>query len=82
MGPVIEIVGSLAFVRWYSSELMIARLFGMSKFSIHPPQARNNQNEAILLAMMRRLGILAPRYFFVDVRINDQMIGGGDGEER
>ena len=46
-------------------------IWGMSKFSIQRPDTRDNQDEALILAMMRRSGVLAPRYFFVDVRIND-----------
>jgi len=51
------------------------QIFGMTKFSIHDPIQRGYQNEAIAADMMRLFGILSPRYFFVDVRINDQTIG-------
>jgi hypothetical protein len=51
------------------------QILGMTKFSIHHPRQRGFQNEAIAADMMRLFGILSPRYFFVDVRINDQTIG-------
>ena len=50
-------------------------IFGISKFSIHAPGTRVNHFEPMLLNMMREVGVFAPRYFFVDVRINDMKIG-------
>ncbi len=50
-------------------------IFGMKKFSIQHPKTRNYQYEALILDMMRKNGILAPRYYLVDVRINGYKIG-------
>lgn len=50
-------------------------MFGMSKFSIQAPNTRRYHYEPMLLNMMRKAGVFAPRYFFVDVRINDMKIG-------
>lgn len=50
-------------------------IFGMKRFSIQHPNTRNFQNELLVLDEMRRWGILAPRYRFVDVRINEYPIG-------
>ena len=50
-------------------------ILGMNKFSIQAPETRLNHLEPLLLDMMRDQGVLAPRYFFVDVRINDMKIG-------
>jgi len=51
------------------------KIFGMSKFSIQAPGTRNYNTEPLLLDMMRKVGVFAPRYFYVDVRINDMKIG-------
>jgi hypothetical protein len=51
------------------------KIFGMSKFSIQAPNTRRYHFEPMLLNMMRKAGVFAPRYFFVDVRINDMKIG-------
>ncbi len=50
-------------------------IFGMKKFSIQHPKVRNYQYEALILDMMRKNSILAPRYYLVDVRINGYKIG-------
>ncbi len=50
-------------------------IFGMKKLSIQHPKTRNYQYEALILDMMRKNSILAPRYFLVDVRINGYKIG-------
>ena len=50
-------------------------VWGMSKFSVQQPSTRNYQNEALVMGMMRSMGVLAPRYFFVDVRLNNQNVG-------
>ncbi len=50
-------------------------VFGMKRFSIQHPLTREYQAEPLLMDEMRRWGILAPRYSFVDVRINDYAIG-------
>lgn len=50
-------------------------IFGMKRFSIQHPKTRNYQSELLFIDEMRRYEILAPRYRFVDVRINDYRIG-------
>ncbi|MCB1688495.1 MAG: hypothetical protein KDI33_08420 [Halioglobus sp.] len=50
-------------------------VFGMKRFSIQHPKTRKYQAEPLLMDEMRRWGVLAPRYRFVDVRINDYAIG-------
>lgn len=50
-------------------------VFGMKRFSIQHPMTRKHQAEPLFMDEMRRWGILAPRYQFVDVRINDYNIG-------
>ena len=52
-----------------------AYAFGMKRFSIQHPNTRNFQAEPIMLDEMRNWGILAPRYRFIDVRLNDYPIG-------
>ena len=51
------------------------KIFGLSKFSIQAPGTRGNHIEPLFLDMMRTADVLAPRYYFVDVRINDMKIG-------
>ncbi len=70
--------GHLANIRKLSFRIKVRNndhIFGMSKFSIHNPTERGYQAEAIAANIMRLFGVLAPRYFFVDVRINGQTIG-------
>jgi hypothetical protein len=50
-------------------------VFGMRRFSIQHPKTRKFHAEPLLLDEMRRWDIVAPRYRFVDVRINDYRIG-------
>jgi len=50
-------------------------IFGMKKLSIQHPKTRNYHHEAMILWMMRKNGVLAPRYFLTDVRINGYKIG-------
>lgn len=45
-------------------------LFGMRRFSIQHPDTRNYVNEFAFLKHLRREGILAPRYRFVNVVFN------------
>ena len=51
------------------------QLFGMRRFSIQAPRTRAFQAEPIVLDHYRREGVLAPRYFFVEVSINGKDIG-------
>ncbi|WP_279250366.1 CotH kinase family protein [Candidatus Marimicrobium litorale] len=48
---------------------------GMKRFSIQHPNTRSFQAEPLMLDEMRNWGILAPKYRFIDVRINDYPIG-------
>ena len=50
-------------------------LWGMRRFSIQAPRTRGFQAEPVFLETLRWLGILAPRYFFVDVAVNGNDIG-------
>ncbi len=50
-------------------------ILGMKRLSLQNPLTRNYHYETMLLGQMRQLGILAPRYFFVDVYINDYKLG-------
>jgi len=70
--------GHLANIRKLSFRIKVRnneQVFGMRKFSIHNPGERGYQAEAISADIMRLFGVLSPRYFFVDVRINDKTIG-------
>ena len=51
------------------------QLFGMRRFSIQHPQARGYQGEIIYFETLKRVGVLTPRYFFVQVNINGRDIG-------
>ena len=48
---------------------------GMKTFSIQHPSTRNYSAEPLLFDEMKRVGLLSPRYFFVDVKINGSNIG-------
>jgi len=50
-------------------------VMGMSRFSIQAPGTRQFYFEPMFMEQMRRVGILTPRYFFVQVWINDYPIG-------
>ncbi len=50
-------------------------LLGMRRFSIQAPHTRGFQGEPLFLETLRWLGVLAPRYFFVDVEVNGRDIG-------
>ena len=50
-------------------------VFGLKHFSIQHPKTRAYQVEPLLLEHMTKHGVLAPRYSFVDVRINGYKIG-------
>jgi hypothetical protein len=57
------------------------QLFGMRRFSLQNPKVRDYQAEPIFLAHLRREGILAPRYRFVEAYINGKDIGVMSVEE-
>ncbi|MDJ0849927.1 MAG: hypothetical protein QNK04_16280 [Myxococcota bacterium] len=50
-------------------------LFGMRRFSIQAPSTRGFQAEPLFQETLRWLGVLAPRYFFVEVAVNGNDIG-------
>ncbi len=52
-----------------------AEVFGMRRFSIQNPNTRGYQGEPMFFALMNEVGILAPRYKFVDVTINGEPVG-------
>ena len=50
-------------------------VFNMRRFSIQHPKTRGYQGEPLFFNTLRKLGVLSPRYFFVDVVINGDPIG-------
>jgi len=50
-------------------------LLGMRRFSIQNPATRGYQGEVIFFKTLSRLGVLVPRYRFVDVVINGKAVG-------
>lgn len=48
------------------------QLFGMRRFSIQHPRVRGYQSEPIFMETLRHVGVLAPRYFFINVVINGE----------
>lgn len=72
-----DIVDHLESDRW-SFRIKLSndgRVMGMRKFSIQHPLTRNYLNEALFHRHLRHEGVLAPRYDFVDVRINGKHVG-------
>jgi hypothetical protein len=51
------------------------QLFGMRRFSIQHPKTRGYQGEVLVNETLRHMGVIAPRYFFVDVVLNGDGIG-------
>lgn len=51
------------------------QLFGMRRFSIQHPRVRGYQGEILYFETLKRIGVLTPRYFFVQVTINGRDIG-------
>ena len=50
-------------------------VFGLRRFSIQHPMTRGFQGEVLFFETLRRLGVLAPRYFFADVIVNGNRLG-------
>ena len=48
---------------------------GMRRFSIQHPRTRGFQQEPLFMDMLRDMGVLAPRYSFVDLTLNGKRIG-------
>ena len=47
-----------------------AAIFGLKRFSVQRPSARNFQMEPLFFWHLRREGVIAPRYFFIKVDLN------------
>jgi hypothetical protein len=50
-------------------------MLGMRRFSLQAPHTREYQAEPIFFDFLREHGILAPRYFFVELTLNNRSIG-------
>jgi len=50
-------------------------IFGMRRFSIQHPVRRAYHGEVLFFETLRHVGVLAPRYFFVDVVMNGTDLG-------
>ena len=50
-------------------------IFGMRRFSLQSPKVRKYQAEVLFFETLRHMGLLAPRYMFVDVTVNGEAIG-------
>ncbi|UCC50650.1 MAG: CotH kinase family protein [Anaerolineaceae bacterium] len=50
-------------------------LFGMKEFSIHHPRTRNYVYEWLFLQTLKREGVVAPRYDFINVVLNGKDLG-------
>lgn len=50
----------------------VDRLFGQRTFSLQHPSTRNYQAEPLYFGQARDLGVLTPRYRFVEVRVHDR----------
>ncbi|MCZ6770974.1 MAG: CotH kinase family protein [Proteobacteria bacterium] len=50
-------------------------VFGMRRFSLQKPQTRHFQSTPIMLWLTKSLGLISPRYFFVELTINGKHIG-------
>ncbi|MEC9375555.1 MAG: CotH kinase family protein [Pseudomonadota bacterium] len=51
------------------------QLLGMRKFSIQSPATRGFQSEMLIFEIMRRFGVMTPRYRFVNVVLNGDSMG-------
>ncbi len=50
-------------------------IFGLRRFSLQHPRARAYHGEALVFETLRHMGVLAPRYFFVEATVNARHIG-------
>jgi hypothetical protein len=50
-------------------------LFGMKRFSIQAPETRRYVNEWLWMEALRKEGVIAPRYGFIDVTVNGEPKG-------
>ena len=72
-----DLVDHLSSDRW-SFRIQVKgddHVFGMRRFSLQPAAVRDYQAEPLFLEHMRRVGVLAPRYMFVQVRLNGDDLG-------
>ena len=51
------------------------QLFGMRRFSIQHPKVRGFYSEPLFMETLGHVGVLAPRYFFIDIVINGDDMG-------
>lgn len=51
------------------------QIFGLRRFSIQAPWTRGFHSEVLFFETLRHIGVLAPRYFFLDATINGDSIG-------
>jgi hypothetical protein len=51
------------------------QIFGLRRFSLQHPITRGFQYEILFQNMLRRLDVLAPKYFFVEVVVNGNSVG-------
>ncbi len=50
-------------------------VLGMQRFSLQAPYTRRYHHEALFFDFLRDQGVLAPRYFFVDLTVNGEAVG-------
>ena len=51
------------------------QIFGLRRFSVQAPWTRGFHSEVLFFETLRHIGVLAPRYFFLDVTVNGDSIG-------
>ena len=51
------------------------QIFGLRRFSIQAPWTRGFHSEVLFFETLRHIGVLAPRYFFLNATINGESIG-------
>ena len=59
--------------KWWSYKVNVKNgktILGMKRFAIQHPKTRNYMNEWYFHKMMRYAGIISPRYFFIQLKIN------------
>lgn len=62
--------------KWsFRVELRDAALFGMRRFSLQRNEARGGHGEYLFLQHLRSEGVLSPRYFYVDLWLNQRHVG-------
>ncbi len=51
------------------------QILGMRRFSVQNPKVRGFQGETLVFETMRQMGVITPRYSFVEVTVNGNKIG-------